>query len=83
MKGIIIWAGIGGLAAAIAIRQRGISVTVVEAAPEIKAVSARIIRASNAMQILQRLGIADKVKDKGYRLTRGQIADQSGDQFNK
>jgi 2-polyprenyl-6-methoxyphenol hydroxylase-like FAD-dependent oxidoreductase len=76
MKGIIIGAGIGGLAAAIAIRQKGISVTVVEAAPEIKAVGAGIIMASNAMQILQRLGIADKVKDNGYRLTSGQIADQ-------
>ena len=76
MKGIIIGAGIGGLTAAIALRQRGVSVTVFEAAPEIKAVGAGIIMATNAMQVLQRLGIADKIKETGYRLIDGQIADQ-------
>jgi len=77
MKGIIIGGGIGGLTTAIALAQRGISATVFEAAPEIRAVGAGIIMATNAMQVLQRLGLADKVKEKGYRLTGGQIADQN------
>lgn len=76
MKGIIIGGGIGGLTAAIALKQRGISATVFEAAPELKAVGAGIIMATNAMQVLQRLGIASKIKENGYRLTCGHITDE-------
>lgn len=77
MRGIIIGGGIGGLTTAIALKQRGISVTVYEAAPELRAVGAGIIMATNAMQVMQRLGIADKIKRKGYRLIGGQIADEN------
>src|SRR6478735_622246 len=77
MNAIIIGAGIGGLTAAIALRQRGIDVTVYEAASEIKAVGAGIIMATNAMQVFQRLGVADKVKENGYKLIGGEIADQT------
>lgn len=61
---------------AIALKQRGISVTVYEAAPELRAVGAGIIMATNAMQVLHRLGIANKIKEKGYKLNGGQIADE-------
>ncbi len=76
MKVIIIGGGIGGLATAIALRQRGIEATVFEAAPEIKAVGAGIVMASNAMQVLQRLGVAEKVKANGYALKSARIADE-------
>jgi 2-polyprenyl-6-methoxyphenol hydroxylase-like FAD-dependent oxidoreductase len=76
MRGIIIGGGIGGLTTAIALKQKGISVTVYEAAPELKAVGSGIIMATNAMQVLQRLGLANRIKEKGYKLTSGQIADE-------
>ena len=75
MKGIIIGGGIGGLTAAIALRQRGIAVTVYEAAPELKSVGAGIIMATNAMIVLQRLGLAEKIQSNGYELNDVQIAD--------
>lgn len=75
MNGIIIGGGIGGLTAAIALRQRGILVTVYEAAPELKSVGAGIIMATNAMIILQRLGLAEKIQSNGYELNDVQIAD--------
>lgn len=75
MNGIIIGGGIGGLTAAIALRQRGISVTVYEAAPELRSVGAGIIMATNAMLVLQRLGLAEKIQSNGYELNEVQVAD--------
>lgn len=49
--------GLGGLTAALAIRQRGLRVTVLEAAPELGEVGAGIQTAPNASRILLGLGL--------------------------
>ena len=76
MKCAIIGAGIGGLTAAIALRQRGIEAKVYEAAPEIKPLGAGIVMATNAMLVFQRLGIAEKIQSAGFLINEGFISDQ-------
>jgi 2-polyprenyl-6-methoxyphenol hydroxylase-like FAD-dependent oxidoreductase len=65
MKVIIIGAGIGGLTTAIALKQRGIDYEVYEAAPQLKEVGAGIWVPTNAMNVFERLGIAEKIKRAG------------------
>lgn len=74
----IIGAGIGGLTTGIALRRIGMNVTIVEAAPEIKAFGAGIALAANAMQVYERLGIADAIVREGRLLDFFAICDQRG-----
>lgn len=57
----IIGAGLGGLAAALALQQRGHRVRVYEAAPSLGEVGAGITLSPNAMRILERLGVRDAI----------------------
>ena len=57
----VIGGGIGGLAAALALAQRGAAVTVLEQAPEIAEVGAGLQIGPNGMHVLARLGLADTV----------------------
>lgn len=59
MKITVAGAGIGGLAAATALAQRGHAVTVAEAAPEIGEVGAGIQISPNGMAVLRALGLAE------------------------
>lgn len=59
---VICGAGIGGLAAAAALRQRGIRTTVLEQAPELGEVGAGIQISPNAMRILERFGLGAEMK---------------------
>lgn len=77
MKGIIVGGGIGGLTTAIALHQQNISVRVYEAVAEIKNVGAGILLGVNAMQVLQRLGLADKIQAAGNVLSAGFITDET------
>jgi len=61
----IIGAGIGGLTAALAFKQKGFNVIVYESAAEIKPVGAGIGIANNAMQIFEKLGIHKKIENAG------------------
>lgn len=61
----IIGAGIGGLTAAIALKQKGLEVEIFEAAPAFKKAGSGINLAINAMQIYQRLGIYDELLATG------------------
>ena len=70
MKGIIIGAGIGGLATAVALQQAGIDFEIMEAAPELKPVGAGIVMASNAMQVFQRLGMEQDIISAGQEVAR-------------
>ncbi len=76
MKCVIIGGGIGGLTTAIALQQKGVEVKVREAAPEIKAIGAGIWMATNAMQIFDRLGLAQRVTAEGISLEKVSITDR-------
>jgi len=65
MNVVISGGGIGGLVAAIALRQRGIDIRLLERAPELCAAGAGITLWMNAMKVLRTLGIADAVAAAG------------------
>ena len=71
----IIGAGIGGLTTALSLKQKGFSVTVYERAAAIKPVGAGIILANNAMQVLQKLGLHQKLTQVGNRISTLNITD--------
>src|SRR5689334_21599140 len=77
MKCAIIGAGIGGLTAAIALKQNGIDANVFENAPEIKPIGAGIVMATNAMLVFQRMGSAEKVMNVGFQIKQAYITDQN------
>ena len=72
----IIGAGIGGLATAITLKQKGFTFSVYEAAAEIKPVGAGIILANNAMQVMKKLGLQHKLEQAGNRISEMRITDQ-------
>lgn len=57
MRAVVVGAGIGGLAAAIALSRTGWDVTVLERAPEIEPIGAGITLWPNAMRALDALGV--------------------------
>ena len=59
---VIIGGGIGGLAAALALLQRGLDVEIHEQAPELKEVGAGIQISSNGTRVLYALGLEDALK---------------------
>jgi len=61
-KVIISGAGIAGLATALALRQRGVAVTVLEQATRLREVGAGLQIAPNGSRVLQALGLADAVE---------------------
>lgn len=61
MKITIIGAGIGGLTAAIALKQKGFEVEIFEASKSFGKVGSGINLAINAMQVYKRLGIYDEI----------------------
>lgn len=66
------------MCAAIALQRQGIEATVYEAAPELKPVGAGVGLAANAIQGLQRLGVAADVIARGKQLEALVIFDEQG-----
>src|SRR5437762_6559621 len=64
-KILIVGAGIGGLTAAIALRQAGFGVEVFERAAELKEIGAGIALSPNAMRVLKHLDLMQSVIDRG------------------
>ncbi len=62
----VIGAGIGGLAAACALRQRGFEIAVYERAPELGEVGAGLQLGPNAVKVLRALGVADALKHLAF-----------------
>ena len=77
-EAIIIGGGIGGLAAAVALRQAGIEVTVYERAPVLGRVGAGLSLWNNALYALQRLGLAEAVIGASAVIQRTEIRTQRG-----
>lgn len=71
MQVLIIGAGIGGLTTAIALQQRGVDVQVFESASTFGEVGAGLWIAPNALQILDRLGLAEAINDLGRPYEKG------------
>jgi 2-polyprenyl-6-methoxyphenol hydroxylase-like FAD-dependent oxidoreductase len=69
-KLIITGGGIGGLAAALALRRAGINVTVYEQAPSFTEAGAGMSLWPNATRVLQSLGVLDSVAARGEPVTQ-------------
>ena len=64
----VVGAGVGGLAAALFLRQVGVEVSVYEQAAELAEVGAGIVVAPNMVRVLQRLGLGDELAAFAVRL---------------
>jgi 2-polyprenyl-6-methoxyphenol hydroxylase-like FAD-dependent oxidoreductase len=67
LKIAVIGGGIGGLAAALGLRQAGFEVDVYEQAPELTEVGGGINMGPNAVRVLYRLGLRKGLDDEGVR----------------
>ena len=78
MKAIIIGAGIGGLAAAIALRKANIDVEIYEQVSEVREVGAGLSLWANALKALDLLGLNDVIDSVTVPQIDGGIRDQHG-----
>ena len=78
MNVMVAGAGIGGLAAALALRRAGIEATVFERAGELGEVGAGILLAANAVRALGELGLSDRVLQLGTPASAVQIRSWRG-----
>jgi 2-polyprenyl-6-methoxyphenol hydroxylase-like FAD-dependent oxidoreductase len=62
---LVVGGGIGGLTAAIALRQRGFAVTIIEKDPQWSVYGVGIIQQGNVLRAVQALGILDRYIDAG------------------
>ncbi len=67
LKIVIAGAGLGGMAAAIALRRAGHAVEIVEKAPALGVVGAGIQQGPNASRLLQAWGVVDHFKGRGVK----------------
>lgn len=79
----IIGGGIGGLTTAIALRQVGFEPEIYEQAPALLDVGAAIAIWPNAMRVLERLKLADRVLEKAAEIKEIQWLDQIGRCINR
>jgi 2-polyprenyl-6-methoxyphenol hydroxylase-like FAD-dependent oxidoreductase len=75
---VIVGAGIGGLAAAIALHRRGWNLTVLERAPALREVGAGISLWPNAVRALDLLGVGDQAREHGAVEGAGGFRDSRG-----
>jgi salicylate hydroxylase len=66
MQAVVAGAGIGGLAAALALAKSGWLVEVVEAAAGVREVGAGLQMSPNAMRVLAHLGVAARIEAEGF-----------------
>jgi len=69
LRVVIIGGGIGGLAAAVALRQRGVDVQVYERSTRIDEVGAGIQVGPNSVKVLRALGLEDELRRRAYEPT--------------
>jgi len=77
-RAIVVGAGIGGLAAAVALRLAGLDVWVLERAPELAEVGAGLSLWPNALRALDVLGLGDRVRASGVLQATGGLRRPDG-----
>jgi 2-polyprenyl-6-methoxyphenol hydroxylase-like FAD-dependent oxidoreductase len=70
--------GIGGLGSAVMLARQGWTVRVHERSPEIREVGTGIYIKNNAIEVLEELGIFDRLVPHGLKLDRSQVLDRDG-----
>lgn len=73
---IIVGSGIAGLTAAVALQQHGVDTQIYDAAAALEPAGKGIWVPPNAMQVLDRLGLADPITRKGVPLNRAEVWDK-------
>lgn len=82
LKVVIIGAGIGGLTAAIALRQAGYEVEIYDRARELRPAGAGISLWSNGVKVLNRLGLGEKISRIGGLMDRMEYRSLTGELLN-
>jgi salicylate hydroxylase len=78
----IVGGGIGGLTAALALRARGLNVTVFEQAGVLPEIGAGVTIFPNAALLLQRIGLTDGIKEIGSAITSLLLRTSLGELIN-
>lgn len=78
MKILLVGAGIGGLAAATALRQRAHDVDVVEIKPDFAVYGVGINQPANSLRALRSLGVLDDILAVGFQYDRHGFYDEDG-----
>jgi 2-polyprenyl-6-methoxyphenol hydroxylase-like FAD-dependent oxidoreductase len=79
MKVLIVGAGIGGLGAAIALRQRGYAVDVVEIKPELSVYGVGINQPANSLRALRAMGVLDEILAVGCQYDHSDFLTADGE----
>jgi FAD-dependent urate hydroxylase len=77
-RALIVGAGLGGLAAAIALRGAGYEVQVFERARDARELGFALLLAPNAIWALRELGVAEEVRARGAVIVAGEMRRPSG-----
>ncbi len=77
-RAVIIGAGIGGLTAAIALKQAGWDVAVYEKSPELREVGAGITLWTNAVKVLRKLGVGEAFEAASASLRQSELRSWRG-----
>ncbi|TMV50072.1 monooxygenase [Paenibacillus mesophilus] len=82
-KFIVIGGGIAGLCTAIALRNKGFEAEVYESAVQLKEAGAGLGVGANALKAMQRLGMGDKLMERGKVLKAARIVNEKGELIAK
>lgn len=83
LKVVIIGAGIGGLTAGIALRQRGYQVEIYDKVSELRPAGAAISLWSNGVKVLNWLGLGDALARIGGQMNRMEYRSQTGEVYSE
>jgi 2-polyprenyl-6-methoxyphenol hydroxylase-like FAD-dependent oxidoreductase len=79
VRAVVVGAGIGGLATAIALEQADVEPIVIERAPQLHEAGFGLVVAANAVTALRLLGLRDGVAARGTRVRRAEIRNPRGE----